>query len=103
MVSFPSAGRNDARCGAESPGDGLAHAAREAEEPQIPALPREEVAAEKREQLIDTEPNEAYDGDRGVHVVEVAIALLLINEGGEPRFFADELGDDEVRPGPADE
>src|SRR6185503_254609 len=95
--------RREARENSRTLRDEPARAARQTDETRVAALPREEVAAEQTEQLIDAEPDETDDGDGGVHVVEVTVALLLVDEGRDAGFFTDELGDDEVGPRPADE
>ena len=65
--------------------------------------PGEDDAVEPGEDLIGDETGDADEDDDGEDAIEVAEAALGFDELGEAAFDADEFGDDEPGPGPAEE
>src|SRR6478736_1066941 len=78
------------------------HGSHDAHELGLARLPREKVATEQRQKLIRSKANQADDHNRRVHVVEMSIALLLIEPSTQTRFFTNQLGHDQVGPSPTD-
>jgi len=69
----------------------------------IPGFPRKQVTPNEGKQLVGGEPDDADHYDPGVYVLEVHVALLLVEKRADSRLLANELRDDKVRPSPADE
>src|ERR1700733_10414331 len=67
------------------------------------AVPREEAAPEQRQGHVGSHPDDADDDDRCIDVGEMLIARLQRDEPGDARRRADELGDDQVGPCPAEQ
>ena len=57
----------------------------------------------QRQQHVGAEADDADDDDGGVDVVEVLVARLLGDEPGDAGAGADQLGDDQIGPGPAEQ
>ncbi len=100
-----SAGRRPTGCRGRRPavGRGARAPASSRTTPPRRLQPGEELPPERGEHEVGAEPDEPDEDDRREDPIVGAVLRLLVDEVGDAGADADQLGDDEVGPGPAEQ